>query len=158
MVSPASCLACHQLGSQPFTTCRVKLSIGFYWITKENAWFNFLPCRMWSCSPEECPRTWKAARSQDKAAASLLQGRNQIVLVHTTEKWLKINLFLDSLTAIVKVTNLSWYQSGFALNRPWSDSSLKIIVNAIYSKYMSLIISVKVSLNVRYFYIGGNIC
>ena len=99
-----------------------------------------------------------AARSQDKAAASLLQGRNQIVLVHTTEKWLKINLFLDFLTAIVKVTNLSWYQSGFTLNRPWSDSSLKIIVNAIYSKYMSLIISVKVSLNVRYFYIGGNIC
>ena len=80
------------------------------------------------------------------------------MLVHTTEKWLKINLFLDFLTAIVKVTNLSWYQSGFTLNRPWSDSSLKIIVNAIYSKYMSLIISVKVSLNVRYFYIGGNIC
>ena len=84
-----------------------------------------------------------AAQSQGKAAGSLLQGRNQIVRGHKTEKWVKINSrcfrFYDidkcQQYICVQETNLCWHHPGFALNRPWSDSSLKISVSWIYSKH-----------------------
>ena len=130
---------------------------GEYFLTWKS--FSVFRCefcsKAWQSWPEEHPRTWMAGQSQGKEAESLLQGRNQIVLGHMTEKWLKIIWscfrFYDMNKCqqyiCVQETHLCWHHPGFALNRPWSDPSLKIILNRIYSNYHSRIIPVCITLH-----------